>query len=187
MSELLSLYLLCYHLQGGCANPATSLCVGQPKLAIFRARYGTMNETGTASDLQPFKRPRARDWFWRPWYAKLWWSLIIFALVLGWTLPRDVLLAHEGAMWFIMVSVLNPYLVILGLGFGYFRAAWRYRYGPMVAVSEEEFPEGNRGGYGLRRGSNPTDPSDTYWHWHPANPRSLYQYKQRLDRILRKP
>lgn len=160
---------------------ATSLCVGQPKLAIFRTRYGTMNETGTASDFQPFKSPRARDWFWQPWYSKLWWSLILVALVLGWTLPREVLLSHEEAMWFVMVSVLNPYLVIIGLGFGYFRASWRSKYGTMVAVSEEEVWESDCDWQGLRHGNNPADPSDPYWHQHPANPMSFFQRQQHAE------
>ncbi|MGD6027738.1 hypothetical protein QUV00_22965, partial [Xanthomonas citri pv. citri] len=124
-----------------------------------------MDETGTASDLQPFKRPRARDWYWRPWYARLWWALIVLSLLLGWTLPRDVLLVHERAMWFVMVSVLNPYLVILGLGFGYFRAAWKYNYGQSIAPSDEEVWESYSEWQDLRHENDPTDPADCSWHW----------------------
>lgn len=145
-----------------------------------------MNETGTASDLRPFKRPRARDWFWRPWYAKLWWSLILLSLLVGWTLPRDVLLAHEKAMWFVMVSVLNPYLVILGLGFGYFRAAWNYKYGSLIAPSDEEVWESYSEWEGRRHGNDPTDPTDCSWHWHPANPMSFHQRQLRMERMFGK-
>ena len=37
------------------------------------ATFDTRNETGASVTTE---RPRASDWLWRPWYAKLWWSAI---------------------------------------------------------------------------------------------------------------
>jgi hypothetical protein len=88
-------------------------------------------------------------------------------------------------MWIIMVSVLNPYLVILGLGFGYFRAAWEYKSGPSIAPSDEEVWE-SYSELGLRHGNDPTDPADCSWHWHPANPMSFHQRQLRMERMFGK-
>jgi hypothetical protein len=107
-------------------------------------------------------------------------------LILGFILPHDFLEAHEEIMWFVMVVVLNPYLFILGLGFGYFRAAWQYKYGPMRAPTEEEASQTYYKWQGLRHGNNPADPSDPYWHQHPANPMSVHQRHRRMERMFGK-
>lgn len=126
-----------------------------------------MDEADNAPKLEPPERPRIRDWFWRPWYAKLWIALILLVLVLCYLLPRDLLRSHEAAATLTLALVLNPYLFVGGLGFGYFRATWKHRFGPMRPLTEDEW-EWKR----LRGGNDPTDPSDPDWSWHPSNPMS---------------
>lgn len=126
-----------------------------------------MNGTDKSPIPEPLKRPLLRDWFWRPWYAKFWIAVILLVLLLGLFLRRDFLRSHEDVATLTMALVLNPYLFIGGLGFGYFRAAWRYRFGPMRPLTEEEWELHRR-----RRGNDPTDPGNPDWHWHPMNPMS---------------
>lgn len=126
-----------------------------------------MDETGKVPNLEPLERPRIRDWFWRPWYAKLWIGLILLVLLLGYLLPRELFRSYEGVATLTMALVLNPYLFIGGLGFGYFRAAWKHRFGPMRPLTEDE-----REWHRRRRGNDPTDPGNPDWHWHPMNPMS---------------
>lgn len=116
---------------------------------------------------EPLAWPLLRDWFWRPWYAKLWIALILLVLLLGYLIPHDLFRSHEGAATLTMALVLNPYLFIGGLGFGYFRAAWKHRFGPMRPLTKDEW-EWHR----LQGGNDPTDPSDPDWFWHPSNPMS---------------
>ncbi|ANI79210.1 hypothetical protein [Sphingobium sp. EP60837] len=126
-----------------------------------------MDETDKAPNLEPLERPKIRDWFWRPWYAKLWIALILLVLLLGYVGPRDLLHSHEDAATLTMALVLNPYLFICGLGFGYFRAAWKHRFGPMRPLTEDEWEWHRR-----HRGNDPTDPGNSEWLWHPMNPMS---------------
>lgn len=136
-----------------------------------------MDETDKAPDMEPLERPRICDWFWRPWYAKVWIVVILLVLVLGYMLPRDLLQSHEGVATLTMALALNPYLFIGILGFGYFRAAWRYRFGAMRPLTDDEW-EWHR----QRRGNDPTDPGNPDWFWHPSNPMSYRHRQRRLER-----
>lgn len=120
-----------------------------------------MDETDKATNLEPLDRPRIRDWFWRPWYAKVWIALILFVLLLGYLLPHDLLRSHESIATLAMALVLNPYLFIGVLGFGYFRAAWKYRFGVMTPVEEDYWERRRR-----RQRSDPNDPANPMWYWH---------------------
>jgi hypothetical protein len=127
-----------------------------------------MDEPDQSQNLEPLERPRIRDWFWRPWYAKLWIALILLVLLLGYVRPHDLLRSHEEAATLTMALVLNPYLFIGGLGFGYFRAAWRHSFGLMTPV-EEDYSERRR----RRQRSDPNDPANPMWYWHRHRPDRL--------------
>lgn len=127
-----------------------------------------MHETDKALNLEPIGRPRIRDWFWRPWYAKLWIGLILLVLPLGYLIPRELLRSHEAVATLTMALVMNPYLFIGGLGFGYFRAAWRHQFGQMMPVEEDEWEWQRRSQL-----SDPSDPANPMWYW----------YRHRRDRI----
>lgn len=70
------------------------------------------------------QQPKAADWLWRPWYAKLWWA----AIPLYWVAATASL--KVPAMWTFFESALAGYLnvlffpftALLVLGFGFVRA-----------------------------------------------------------------
>lgn len=74
---------------------------------------------------QSISSPRARDWLWRPWYAKVWWTMTLLywigleALI---TVPfehRDIDLVTTMVL---LVFILNPIAVTVVLGYGFLRA-----------------------------------------------------------------
>lgn len=69
--------------------------------------------------------PRARDWFWRPWYAKLTWALTLLywiGLELMITIPYDQLNTYLANTMVLLISVFNPVTVIAVLGYGFLKA-----------------------------------------------------------------
>lgn len=69
--------------------------------------------------------PRAFNWFWRPWYAKLFWGLSvvywigIYAMMLAPTSYLSNLI--EWTMLF-LVFIFNPVTIVAVLGFGFLKA-----------------------------------------------------------------
>lgn len=68
-------------------------------------------------------RPHAADWFWRPWYAKLWWAAIpLYWLPAGGPTRIDALQVFYKSGWALIPNLLLlPITALLILGFGYFR------------------------------------------------------------------
>lgn len=66
--------------------------------------------------------PRARDYFWRPWYAKAWWAGIpLYWLAIGDpTRPAFLNSFANSGYAFIAGMFFMPVPAILILGFGYF-------------------------------------------------------------------
>ncbi|MEE4453477.1 hypothetical protein [Novosphingobium resinovorum] len=69
--------------------------------------------------------PRAADWFWRPWYAKLTWALTL----LYWiglegllTVPFDQLNIYLVNTMVLLIFVFNPITVVAVLGYGFLKA-----------------------------------------------------------------
>ncbi|MBA2934596.1 hypothetical protein HZF05_10870 [Sphingomonas sp. CGMCC 1.13654] len=81
-------------------------------------------DTG-ANGLGSEQSPRAFDWFWRPWYAKL---LVVLAVLYWVGLYTMLLMPVEwlsgsvtgGMVWLILLF--NPFSVIAILGFGFLKA-----------------------------------------------------------------
>ncbi|WP_188064358.1 hypothetical protein [Sphingobium sp. KCTC 72723] len=71
-------------------------------------------------------RPRAADYLWRPWYAKLWWAAIpIYWLPAGSPFGIDFLADFYGSSVGIYLNIVFlPITALLVLGFGYARK-WR--------------------------------------------------------------
>lgn len=68
---------------------------------------------------------RLSTWLWRPWYAKLWWTLIpIYWLAMGEPTRPEFLhsFAHSGYA-FIGNTIFLPITALLALGAGYIRRA----------------------------------------------------------------
>lgn len=69
--------------------------------------------------------PRAADWFWRPWYAKLTWALTLLywvGLELMITIPFDQLNIYLVNTMVLLIFVFNPITVVAVLGYGFLKA-----------------------------------------------------------------
>lgn len=69
--------------------------------------------------------PRAADWFWRPWYAKLYLALtLLYWLGLEFmiTVPYDQLNIPLANTMVLLIFVFNPITVIAVLGYGFLKA-----------------------------------------------------------------
>lgn len=69
--------------------------------------------------------PRAADWFWRPWYAKLTWTLTLLywvGLELMITIPFDQLNIYLVNTMVLLIFVFNPITVVAVLGYGFLKA-----------------------------------------------------------------
>jgi hypothetical protein len=69
--------------------------------------------------------PRAADWFWRPWYAKLTWALTLvywIGLELMIAVPYDQLNIYVVNVMVLLISIFNPITVVAVLGFGFLKA-----------------------------------------------------------------
>lgn len=95
-----------------------------------------MSSVDQPAEIEP-TRPLLRDWFWRPWYAKFWLAAAACLWIAPLTpLPRDWV-TDTGVWGLLMITVGNIYLIVPGLGFGYFKRAWIYKWGHPVKVSDE--------------------------------------------------
>lgn len=67
------------------------------------------------------QRSRARDYFWRPWYAKAWWLAIpVYWLPAGGPTRIDALAGFYESGWAILPNIVFiPITALLVLGFGY--------------------------------------------------------------------
>lgn len=116
-------------------------------------------------------RPRAADWIWRPWYAKLYWSaaLLYWSVFLAswiWRLLPDFFSSVGGAY---LGLAFHPLTVLIVLGFGFVRAFFSTGEWEWVERTHEEgIPRKSVGG--LRNPyADPLDPrSGMNWIGHPS-------------------
>jgi hypothetical protein len=69
--------------------------------------------------------PRAGDWFWYPWYAKMYWTLTLaywVGLEFMITVPYDRLNITLANAMVLAIVVFNPITVLAVLGYGFFKA-----------------------------------------------------------------
>lgn len=69
--------------------------------------------------------PRAADWFWRPWYAKVTWALtLLYWIGLEGMLavPFDRLNIYLVNTMVLLIFVFNPISVVAVLGYGFLKA-----------------------------------------------------------------
>lgn len=112
------------------------------------------------------KVPPARNYFWRPWYAKAWWAGIpLYWLAMGDPTRPAFLDGFAGSGYVVFTNVIFlPITAILVLGFVYFR--WLFEYGaPVRRLDRHDI------GYGRRIMGRPHPSVDPY---HPASP--FYRY-----------
>ncbi|RSU54836.1 hypothetical protein [Sphingobium yanoikuyae] len=73
----------------------------------------------------PAPSPRAADWFWRPWYAKMTWALTLLywvGLELMIAIPFDQLNIYLVNIMVLQIFVFNPITVVAVLGYGFLKA-----------------------------------------------------------------
>ena len=118
---------------------------------------------------------RLRDWLWRPWYAKLWWSGVpVYWLGMLATLKLHVLadVYRSAAAGYLNIFFFPP-LVALILSFGFFRA-WLVRlnhFAGIGALDENCLFNDKYGPSGMPWEFDPLDPrSGAFWIGNPLNP-----------------
>lgn len=106
------------------------------------------------------KRPRIRDYFWRPWYAKAWWLAIpVYWLPAGGPTRINALAGFYESGWALLPNILFlPITALLLLGFGYFRQLLAEAE-PFDEMDEEDLLDGRR----------PGRPSPTMDMFHPRS------------------
>ncbi|MCW6536060.1 hypothetical protein [Sphingomonas lycopersici] len=104
--------------------------------------------------------PRASEWLWRPWYAKLWWALTL----LYWLGLEGLMLVpadHPIFRWFGLIEfgvlIFNPLTVLAVLGRGYMRAKVARGDWVVTSGSISEFEDWKQ----RERRSAETNPADS--------------------------
>jgi len=89
-------------------------------------------ETPISKDISS-DRPRFRlsAWFWKPWYAKLWWFCAVAFWLIAEFAPRETNPFNSTTGSLVMLAF-HPFAL---LWYGFFRALWRWR--ARLAVSWE--------------------------------------------------
>ena len=111
--------------------------------------------------------PRASEWLWCPWYAKLWWAAIGLywagRLASFWIGFLAELYATAAAGW--LNIAFYPIIALLALGMGFIRAWMEHRgwaWGP--PTDDQLFPRRSVGGW-RDPYSDPLDPRSGPLHW----------------------
>jgi hypothetical protein len=123
------------------------------------------NDTADAARV----RPRAYDYYWRPWYAKLWWILATalgLLLVTDATVVRFIPRSVEGWQVFIALA-LHPGLIVPVLGFNFARDWINY-----LSVCDPHEMDADDGFDDLSSPLNQLDPFDPRFNALPNNPGS---------------
>lgn len=84
-----------------------------------------VDQLDPAPEETPAPSPRAADWFWHPWYAKLTWVLTLLywiGLELMITIPFDQLNIYLVNTMVLLIFVFNPITVVTVLGYGFLKA-----------------------------------------------------------------
>jgi len=118
---------------------------------------------------------RLRDWLWRPWYAKLWWSgvpVYWLGMLAALKLHDLAEVYHSAAGGFLNVLFFPPIVAIV-LSFGFLRQ-WLASLPAQEdgEIGEYDFWDRNRyGPSGMLREFDPLDPaSGALWIGSPLNP-----------------
>jgi hypothetical protein len=144
-----------------------------------KSKFANQQVDGSSADQGT--KLRLSDYFWRPWYAKLWWSCSIFlgvvAIFATEIFSREWLQANDG--WITIVSlVFHPFTIVPVLGFP---AVWAWRrsvvfpwdpgYEDESDDIEEDLYGGESIGFGRRlKGADLSDPTDPASPFNSANP-----------------
>ncbi|MFT4055306.1 MAG: hypothetical protein QM681_12435 [Novosphingobium sp.] len=84
-----------------------------------------MQDVDRSEAAENMPSPRAADWFWRPWHAKITWALtLLYWVSLEWmiTMPFDRLNIYFVNTMVLLIFVFNPVTVTAVLGYGFLKA-----------------------------------------------------------------
>ncbi|QCI92395.1 hypothetical protein [Novosphingobium sp. EMRT-2] len=117
-------------------------------------------------------RPKASDWLWRPWYARLWWAVIgiYWAGNVGSIYSPVLDQFYSSALAGFLNVAFFPPLALMVLGLGFAREWFEWSDWEFVEPTHEQmFPKRSVGG---RRDpySDPLDPRSGMLHWRHFHP-----------------
>ena len=115
-------------------------------------------------------RPKASDWLWRPWYARLWWAVIgiYWAGNVGSIYSPVLDQFYSSALAGFLNVAFFPPLALMVLGLGFAREWFEWSDWEFVEPTHEQmFPKRSVGGM-RDPASDPLDPrSGLHWqHFH---------------------
>lgn len=125
------------------------------------------SETSDDDAARPTARPRESYWLWRPWYAKLWWGMMLVywtgRLVSFYVVALDEF--YTSALAGFLNILFYPLVALMVLGVGFAREWFVWSDWEFVEPTQEElFPR--RSISGLRDPySDPLDPRSGALHW----------------------
>lgn len=142
--------------------------------ATFRIRKDTVmgpaiepSDAALDVDASRSERPRASDWLWRPWYAKLWWAGIAgYWSGKGGSFYVPALDDfYTSALGGFLNIAFFPPLALMVLGMGYARVWFEWSDWEFVEPTHEQmFPKRSVGG--MRDPcADPLDPRSGALHW----------------------
>lgn len=122
------------------------------------------------ADAHANERPRASEWLWRPWFAKLWWAAIpVYWMGMAASLKIPLLAEfYTSALAGFLNVLFFPPLALMVLGLGFARAWFDASDWEFVEPTHEQmFPKLSVGGM-RDPASDPLDPrSGLHWqHFH---------------------
>ena len=101
------------------------------------------------ADAHANERPRASDWLWRPWFAKLWWAVItVYWMGMAASLKISLLAEfYSSALAGFLNVFFFPPLALMVLGLGFARAWFEWSDWEFVEPTHEQmFPKRSVGG-----------------------------------------
>lgn len=116
--------------------------------------------------------PRASEWLWRPWYAKLWWAGVALywtgKLASFWIVSLEAFYETAIAGWLNILFYPPTALFVFGVGFV---RAWMAYHGWEFEppTHDQFFPKRSAGGWSDPY-SDPLDPRSGMLHWRHFHP-----------------
>lgn len=126
------------------------------RCAIFQTRKAPVvdsavepNDAVLEAEVCEHQRPRASDWLWRPWFAKVWWTAIVVYWVgkVGSIYSPRLDEFYTGTLAGFLNIAFFPPLALMVLGLGFARAWFAWSDWELVEPTHEQmFPKRSIGG-----------------------------------------
>lgn len=114
--------------------------------------------------------PRASHWLWRPWYAKAWWLTSVAFWLAAFGTPQ---MAIDPKILLSASILFHPFLMVPLLGFGFFQAWIRFHFISDTGwINSQDSCDVFSADGEPFRSTDPTNPANSRYYWHPGNPGS---------------